>query len=93
MAQMLGGGLSATSDSHVGKGLKLLNTIIDQIPGFLPAHLLRAKGRLASGNWAEAMVSIGKVLLLDPKNEEAYIIQAMTLSKKGEYEQALKSLQ
>jgi tetratricopeptide repeat protein 21B len=93
MGQMLGGAVSAAPDSHCGKGLKLLNTIIEQIPGFLPAHLLRAKGRLASGNWAEAMASIGKVLALDPKNDEAYIMQAMTLNKKGEHGPALLSLQ
>lgn len=68
MGQMLGGGLAASSDTHCGKGLKLLGTIIEQIPGFQPAHLLRAKGKLASGSWGEAMASIGKVLMLDPKN-------------------------
>lgn len=36
--------------SPIGKGIKLLESITRQIPGFVPAYLLLAKGKLAIGN-------------------------------------------
>jgi hypothetical protein len=53
----------------VGKGLKLLETITRQVPGFLPAYLLIAKGKLAVGNEVDAATAISRVLDIDPRNE------------------------
>lgn len=79
--------------SPIGKGIKLLESITRQIPGFVPAYLLLAKGKLAIGNEFDASMAVGKVLEMDSKNEEASIILAMIRNKKKDYESALNSLQ
>lgn len=50
MKEMNEGSESPSSAGPVGKGIKLLESITKQIPGFLPAYLLLAKGKLAVGN-------------------------------------------
>lgn len=52
MKEMLEGAESPSSSGPVGKGLKLLDSITKQIPGYLPAYLLQAKGKLAVGSEA-----------------------------------------
>jgi hypothetical protein len=69
MKEMLEGGENSNATQPVGKGIKLLESITRQIPGFLPAYLLMSKGKLAVGNDVDASVAISKVLDLDPKNE------------------------
>jgi tetratricopeptide repeat protein 21B len=75
------------------KGNKLLETITKQIPGLLPAHLLLAKGKLAVGDTASSMKSVNKVVEMDPKNEEAYIIHAIISIKSGNPNVGLTFLQ
>jgi Tfp pilus assembly protein PilF len=70
-----------------------LESITKQIPGFLPAYLLLAKGKLAVGNDIDASMAIGKVLQIDSRNEEGSIISAMIKNKKRDFEAALHSLQ
>jgi Tfp pilus assembly protein PilF len=77
----------------IGKGIKLLESITRQIPGFVPAYLLLAKGKLAVGNELDASMAVGKVLDMDSRNEEASIILAMIRNKKKDFESALNSLQ
>ncbi len=77
----------------VGKGLKLLETITRQVPGFLPAYMLIAKGKLAVGNEIDAAAAVNKVLDMDNKNEEGCILDAMIKAKRKEYEGAMSSLQ
>ena len=52
MKEMNEGSESPSSTGPVGKGIKLLESITKQIPGFLPAYLLLAKGKLAVGSEA-----------------------------------------
>ncbi len=52
----------------IGKGIKLLESITRQIPGFVPAYLLLAKGKLAIGNEFDSSMAVGKVLDMDSKN-------------------------
>ena len=70
-----------------------MESITKQIPGFLPAYLLLAKGKLAVGNDIDASMAIGKVLQIDSRNEEGSIISAMIKNKKRDFEAALHSLQ
>lgn len=50
MKEMNEGAESPSSAGPVGKGIRLLQSITKQIPGFLPAYLLLAKGKLAVGS-------------------------------------------
>lgn len=50
MKEMLEGAENPNPASPIGKGIKLLESITRQIPGFVPAYLLLAKGKLAIGN-------------------------------------------
>lgn len=93
MKEMLEGSENPNPASPIGKGIKLLESITRQIPGFVSAYLLLAKGKLATGNETDATVAINKVLEIDSRNEEAAIISAMTKKKKKDYEAALNSLQ
>lgn len=68
MKEMLEGSESPSPSGPVGKGLKLLESITKQIPGFLPAYLLLAKGKLAVGSESEASTAIANVLNMDPRN-------------------------
>jgi len=52
MKEMEEGAESPSPSGPVGKGLKLLDSITKQIPGYLPAYLLQAKGKLAVGSEA-----------------------------------------
>ena len=63
------GAESPSAAGPVGKGIRLLESITKQIPGFLPAYLLLAKGKLAVGSEAEASSAISNVLDMDPRNE------------------------
>ena len=69
------------AQSTVGKGSRLLDTITKQIPGLITAYLLLAKGKMALGDYTEATKAITKVLNFDSKNEEAYILNALILTK------------
>jgi tetratricopeptide repeat protein 21B len=71
----------------------LLESINRQIPGFLPAYLLLAKGKLAVGNDLDASLAITKVLQIDSRNEEGSILNAMIRNKKKDYDAAMNSLQ
>ena len=77
----------------MGKGIRLLESLTKQIPGFLPAYLLLAKGKLAVGSEADASSAIANVLDMDPRNEEGSILQALIRSKNKEFDAALNSLQ
>jgi hypothetical protein len=68
MKEMLEGAESPNPTGPIGKGLKLLESITKQIPGFLPAYLLLSKGKLAVGSEADASSAIGRVLDIDPRN-------------------------
>lgn len=70
-----------------------MESITRQIPGFVPAYLLLAKGKLAVGNELEASMAVGKVLEMDSRNEEASIIQGMIRNKKKDFEAAMNCLQ
>ena len=61
--------------------------------GFITGYLLKTKGKMALGDFNEAMTSINKVIELDPKNEDANILHALILSKNGNNTAALNSLQ
>ena len=93
MKEMLEGAESPNPTGPIGKGLKLLESITKQIPGFLPAYLMLAKSKLAVGSEAEASSAIASVLDMDPRNEEGSILQGLIRSKKNEFEGALNSLQ
>ena len=67
MKEMLEG--KQGGNSYVAKGTKLLETLLKQIPGFITGYLLKAKGKMALGDFNEAVGSINKVLELDPKND------------------------
>lgn len=69
MNDMLKGAENASPTQPVGKGLKLLDTITRPVPGFLPAYMLIAKGKLAVGNDVDAAAAVSKVLDIDPRNE------------------------
>jgi hypothetical protein len=69
MKEMAMGNENSSPTQPVGKGLKLLETITRQVPGFLPAFMLIAKGKLAVGNDIDAAAAISKVLNIDPRNE------------------------
>jgi tetratricopeptide repeat protein 21B len=47
---------------------------------------------MAVGDFSEALNSINRVLELDQKNEDAYILHALLLMKNGNYATALNSL-
>ena len=85
MKEMLEGAESPSPTGPVGKGLKLLESIKKQIPGFLPAYLLLAKGKLSVGSEAQATAAISRVLDMDPRNDEGSILQAMIRSKKRQF--------
>ena len=68
MKEMLEGNENSNSSGPIGKGIKLLESINRQIPGFLPAYLLLAKGKLAVGNDLDASLAIAKVLQIDSRN-------------------------
>ena len=91
--QMIQGTENPNPASPIGKGIKLLESITRQIPGFVPAYLLLAKGKLAVGNQLEASMGVGKVLEMDSRNEEASIIQAMIRNKKRDFDAAMNCLQ
>lgn len=65
---MLEGSENPNPAGPIGKGIKLLESINRQIPGFLPAYLLLAKGKLAVGNDLDASLAVTKVLQLDSRN-------------------------
>jgi hypothetical protein len=52
MKEMLEGGESPSPTGAIGKGIRLLESITKQIPGFVPAYLLLAKGKLSVGSEA-----------------------------------------
>lgn len=91
MKEMLEG--KQGGNSYVAKGTKLLETLLKQIPGFITGYLLKAKGKMALGDFNEAVGSINKVLELDPKNDDANILHALILSKSGNFAGALNGLQ
>ena len=62
------GAESPSPAGPVGKGIKLLESITKQIPGFVPAYLLLAKGKLPVGSEGEASAAISNVLDMDPRN-------------------------
>lgn len=66
---MMEGTENPNPSGPIGKGIKLLESITRQIPGFVPAYLLLAKGKLAVGNELDASVAVGKVLDMDSRNE------------------------
>jgi tetratricopeptide repeat protein 21B len=91
--EMIEGTENPNQSGPIGKGIILLERITKQIPGFVPAYLLLAKGKLAVGNELDASMAVAKVLEMDNRNEEASIILAMIRSKKKDYESALNTLQ
>lgn len=93
MKEMIEGSENSNSNGPIGKGIRLLESLTKQIPGFLPAYLLLAKGKLAVGNDIDAGLAISKVLQIDSRNEEGSIIFGMIKNKKKDFEAALNSLQ
>ena len=92
MKEILAGNQNGSNTTPLGKGIMLLESITRQIPGFIPAYMLLARAKLAVGNESDAANSISQVLNYDPKNEEGYIMEAMTKKKRKEFEGALGSL-
>lgn len=82
----------SSGNSYVNKGSKLLETILKQIPGFITGYLLKSKAKMALGDFGDAVNSINKVLELDPKNEDAYILHSLLLTKNGNFSAANNSL-
>ena len=82
MKEMNEGAESPSPSGPVGKGIRLLESITKQIPGFVPAYLLLSKGKLAVGSEGEASAAISNVLDMDPRNEEASILLALIKGKK-----------
>ena len=80
-------------NSHVAKGTKLLETLLKQILGLITGYLLKAKGKMALGDFNEAVGSINKVYELDPKNDDDNILHALILSKIENFTGALNRLQ
>lgn len=93
MKEMLEGGENPNPSGPIGKGIKLLESITKQIPGFLSAYLLLAKGKLAVGNDIDAGVAVARVLQIDSRNEEGAILNAMIRNKKRDFGAAQNSLQ
>ena len=67
--------------------------ILKYIPGYLTGYLFKTKGYMSMGNLADAASSIQKVLEFDSKNEDAYILHALILTKQQNYFAAINSLQ
>lgn len=63
MKQMLDG--TEASNPYINKGVKLLETVLRQIPGFITGYLLIAKGKMAVGDYTAASNGINKVLEMD----------------------------
>jgi hypothetical protein len=66
---MMEGTENPNQTSPIGKGITLLDKITKEIPGFIPAYLLLAKGKLAVGNENDASMAVAKVLDIDNRNE------------------------
>ncbi|CAD8066862.1 unnamed protein product [Paramecium sonneborni] len=78
--------------SGIGKGTKLLESIAKQAPGLTNVQLLLATGKMALGDPQEALKTINRVLELDPKNEDGYILHALISIKTKQINLAANSL-
>lgn len=76
----------------IKKSIKLLDTTISKIPGLIPAYMLSAKANLIVGNTSGAIQNLQKAMALDPKNEEAYILNAIVVYGNGNATQAYSSV-
>ncbi|CAK75826.1 unnamed protein product (macronuclear) [Paramecium tetraurelia] len=78
--------------SGIGKGTKLLESIARQAPGLTNVQLLLSTGKMALGDPQEALKTINRVLELDPKNEDGYILHALISIKTKQINLAANSL-
>ena len=76
----------------IKKSIKLLETTLGKIPGLIPGYMLAAKANLIVGNANAAILMLQKALSLDPKNEEAYILNAIVVYSNGNPEAAYNSV-
>lgn len=76
----------------IKKSVKLLETTIAKIPGLIPAYMLAAKANLIVGNVNAAIQMLQKAIVLDPKNEEAYILNAIVVYANGNAQAAYGSI-
>jgi len=76
----------------IKKAVKLLETTMVKIPGLIPGYMLAAKANLIVGNVNAAIQTLQKALALDPKNEEAYILNAIVVYSNGNPEAAYNSI-
>jgi cytochrome c-type biogenesis protein CcmH/NrfG len=76
----------------IKKSVKLLETTIAKIPGLIPAYMLASKANLIVGNVNGAIQMLQKAISLDPKNEEAYILNAIVVYANGNAQAAYGSV-
>lgn len=76
----------------IRKSVKLLETTISKIPGLIPGYMLAAKANLIIGNVNGAIQMLQKAIQLDPKNEEAYILNAIVVYANGNAQSAYVSI-
>lgn len=76
----------------IKKAIKLLETTIKKVPGLIPAYMLSSKAKLIIGDVNGALQLLQKALEFDPKNEEAYILNAIVLYANGNVQTAYGSI-
>lgn len=76
----------------IKKSVKLLETTIAKIPGLIPAYMLASKANLIVGNVNGSIQMLQKAISLDPKNEEAYILNAIVVYANGNAQAAYSSV-
>ena len=76
----------------IKKCAKLIETTLNKIPGLIPGYLLSAKAHMIVGNTNAAIQNLQKAIALDPKNEEAYIMNAIVVYSNGNSQAAYSSI-
>ena len=82
-----------TTPTHlIKKANKVIQIAIKKVPGLIPAYMLAAKAKTIMGDMNGAIQSLKKSLEMDPKNEEAHILQAIIVYSNGNIESAYSSI-
>lgn len=81
-----------TPTHMINKAVKLLETTLARLPGLIPGYMLSAKANLIVGNTTAAMSNLQKTIQLDPKNEDAYILNAIVVYSNGNTQDAYASI-
>jgi len=74
-------------------GVKLLEQICEQTPGFLPARVLLAQMALLEGKYDACEAMIARILARDPAYPDALMLTGRLLLAKGEPAQAVAELE